>query len=151
MLIPGPGAPQLVTFRYVKPVAEASAFRRANVQSAGYCAPELVRDDLGPVTARANVYALGAILFEMLAGTPPVEGPSAEVRQRHGDGDVPSLKEVRPYLRDRAYSVIGHLLAHDPAKRADPAAAVALLEAYANDPLLANPIKPRKKPRRRRY
>ncbi len=142
VLLPRPAAPKLLTFRYVKPIDEAQAFRRANVQSAGYCAPELVRGDLGPVSARANVYALGAILYQMLAGAPPIEGESAEVRRMHARGKVPPLRETRPYMRERAYTCVSRLMTYDPAKRPDPAAAIALLEAYAKDPLLGKTITP---------
>ncbi len=150
ILLPRPAAPKLLTFRYVKPFDEARAFRRANVQSAGYCAPELVRIDLGPVSPRANVYALGAILYHMLAGTPAIEGASSEVRRMHARGKVPPLRETRPYMRERAYTTVSRLMTYDPAKRPDPSAAVALLDAYANDPLLGKTITSRKKRRRRR-
>ncbi|MEE8106638.1 MAG: protein kinase [Planctomycetota bacterium] len=150
VLLPRPAAPKLTTFRLVKPISEAAVFRRSNVQSANYCAPELVRDDLGPVTNRANVYALGALLYHMLSGLPPADGLEGDVRELHADGEIPPLKTLRPYLRDRAHTVVGKLMARDPAARPDPGTAVALLEAYANDPLLNKSITKKKRRRRRR-
>ncbi|MHC4449154.1 MAG: serine/threonine-protein kinase [Planctomycetota bacterium] len=150
ILLPRPAAPKLVTFRYVRRLEEAASFQGAKVQSGLYCAPELTRDDLGPVQSKANVYALGALLYQMLAGGPPVDGSSSEARAVHAAGEVISLKERRPYLRDRAYSVVNRLMAHKPANRADTAAAVALLEAYSNDPLVAQPLKKKRRPRGRR-
>jgi hypothetical protein len=44
---------------------------------------------------------------------------------------------------------VNRLLSHDPGRRPDPGSAVALLEAYRNDPLLTRPLKPRRKRRRR--
>lgn len=152
VLLPRPAAPKLLTFRNVRDLAEAASFRHANVQSGAYCAPELLRDDLGPVTAKANVYALGCMIYEMLAGTPPAGRQAAESRAAHAAGSFPSLKERRPALRDRAYAVVSRLMQHDPVKRADAGAAVALLEAYDTDPLLTRPLQPgtRRRHRRRR-
>jgi serine/threonine-protein kinase len=150
VLLPRPAAPKLLTFRHVKPLAEASGFRRANVQSGAYCAPELMRSDLGPVTGKVNVYALGALLYHMLAGGPPCEGTSAEARKAHAENAIPPLKARRPYLRDRAYAVVGRLMRHDPGPRAATAEAVRLLEEYRGDPLLKRPLKSRRKRPRRR-
>lgn len=149
ILLPRPAAPKLLTFRNVRSVAEAPRFRASPVQSGAYCAPELLRDDLGPVTIKANVYALGGILYHLLAGAPPVEGSSAEARAAHASGRLRPLKEVRPFLRDRAYVTVGRLLSHDQAARPEPAGAVAMLEEYASDPLVANPLRTRRKKRRR--
>lgn len=150
ILLPRPAAPKLVTFRYVRKIEEASTFQGANVQTGLYCAPELTRKEIGKVTTKANVYALGALLYRMLAGTAPVDGNSSEARQAHADGNIVPLKERRPYLRDRAYAVVGRLMAHQPRQRADTAAAVALLAAYENDPLVANPLRKKRRTRRRR-
>jgi len=150
ILLPRPAAAKLITFRNVRRIEEARSFQGANVQSGLYCAPELTRSDLGNVTTKANVYALGSLLYRMLAGVPPVLGNSAEARQAHAIRDIVPLKESRPYLRDRAYAVINRLMAHEPRQRADTAAAVALLAAYENDPLVANPLRKKRRTRRRR-
>jgi serine/threonine-protein kinase len=149
VLLPRPAAPKLVTFRHVRSIAEAPRFRTAPVQSGAYCAPELVRKDLGPVTVKANVYALGGLLYHMLGGVPPVEGDSAAAREAHAAGRLRPLKDVRPFLRDRAYVTVGRLLSHDPAVRPDAAEAVRMLEEYLADPLVTHPLKTRRKKRRR--
>jgi len=149
ILLPRPTAPKLLTFRHVRSIAEAPRFRATPVQTGAYCAPELVRKDLGPVTIKANVYALGGIFYQLLAGVPPVEGTSAEARAANAAGRIRPLKDARSFLRDRAYVAVGRLLSHDPAVRPDPAEAVAILEEYANDPLVAHPLRTRRKRRRR--
>jgi serine/threonine protein kinase len=148
VLLPRPMAPKLLTFRHVRSLAEAERFRAAPVQTGAYCAPELVVKGMGPVTIKANVYALGGILYHLLAGVPPVEGASAEARAAHAEGRLRPLKDVRPFLRDRAYVTVGRLLSHDPAVRPEPPEAVAMLEEYATDPLVLRPLRTRRKRRR---
>ena len=55
-----------------------------------YMAPEQARDgEIGPYT---DVYAVGAILFEMITGHRPVEGDtSMSIMLQHVEGEVPSL------------------------------------------------------------
>lgn len=56
----------------------------------GYMAPEQCRGQ--QVTDRADVYALGVILFELLAGDPPFKGQSpVELLIQHAEHSPPSL------------------------------------------------------------
>jgi eukaryotic-like serine/threonine-protein kinase len=95
--------------------------------TAAYMAPEQVRGDTAD--ARSDVYAAGAILFELCAGAPPFEGTPAEMRQAHLALRPPRPSEraaVPPALED----VVLRCLAKDPAARfADGGALVTALEA----------------------
>ena len=62
-----------------------------------YLAPEQVTK--GEVDARADVYAAGVMLFEMLVGRPPFEGDTPlAVAYRHVHEDVPAPSELVPEL-----------------------------------------------------
>jgi hypothetical protein len=81
-----------------------------------YMAPEVASGD--PATEAADLYSVGALLYEMLVGTPPFLGKSpAEVLQKIvGDAVVrPSIK--RGDISDELEQVILTALAKDPAKR----------------------------------
>ncbi len=85
-----------------------------------YMAPELAggREPDG----RADIYALGCVLYQMLAGEPPFTGSSARViLARHALDAVPPLGTVRPGLPVGVESVVANALQKVPADRFDTA------------------------------
>ena len=74
------------------------------IGTVSYLAPELVVD--GRADARADVYAIGVVLYELLTGSKPHEGESPiQVAYKHVHEDVPppSAKVARhPAVRRRA-------------------------------------------------
>ena len=72
------------------------------------------------VDARADLYSLGVVLFEMLTGRPPFQANSAvSLLIAHVSEEPPRLAEVRPDLpdRDHAQELLDALLAKEPEKR----------------------------------
>ena len=62
-----------------------------------YMAPEQAEGRLDLIDNRTDIYGLGAILFETLAGRPPHSGKDAtEVLQRIVSGDTPGVRSVEP-------------------------------------------------------
>jgi serine/threonine-protein kinase len=79
----------------------------------------------GPLDGRADVYALGCVLYEMLAGTPPFTGATAQaIFARHAAGQVPPLATVRPDVGDGLERIVLRALAKAPANRFPCAAAL---------------------------
>ena len=81
-----------------------------------YLAPEQV--DGRPVDARSDVYALGLLGWEMLAGRRPWQGETLHtVLQKQKSEPLPSLATLRPDIPAYLLAAIEGALAKDPAAR----------------------------------
>ena len=83
------------------------------------------------VDARSDLYSLGCVVYEMLAGEPPFTGRTAQaIMARHMQERPPSLRVVRPTVSLQVQKAIEAALAKVPADRfATAAQFVAALEA----------------------
>lgn len=67
---------------------------------------------------RSDVYALACVVYEMLCGSPPFEGPTTQaVLARHMQERVPSLSVLRPDLPDGMVRAVERALAKVPGDR----------------------------------
>jgi len=97
----------------------------------GYMAPEQARTR-GVINARADVFALGCVLFHCLTGTPPFEGDSSiSVLGKILFGEVPQVSALWSEVPEDLDALVARMLARDPALRpsdgTDLAAALAAL------------------------
>jgi Tol biopolymer transport system component len=102
-----------------------------------YVAPEQV--DGADVTAAADIYALGVVMFEMVTGRPPFVGETvlATVVKRLQE-PAPSPRTFVPSLDERWEQVILRCLERDPAHRpADPLDVIRTLEGSGALPPVA--------------
>ena len=75
------------------------------------------------VDGRSDLYSLGCVLYEMLAGHPPFIGGTAhEILARHSMDAVPSLAAARPTVPEGLERAIATALAKVPADRFSTAA-----------------------------
>ncbi len=89
-----------------------------------YMAPEQV-DGSGRLDARTDIYALGAMLFELATGRLPFEGPSAvAVAAARLTRPPPDPRASRPTLSASLAAIILRCMARDPADRFPNAEAV---------------------------
>ncbi len=72
----------------------------------------------GAVDARTDIYGLGCVLYEMLAGQPPFTGPTAEsVVFQHLNAAPPRVTLMRPGVPEAVERAIVKALAKSPADR----------------------------------
>ncbi len=91
-----------------------------------YMAPEQGMGEKVGVTA--DVYSLGCMLFEMLAGEPPFSGKNASaILAKHVMEQVPSLRIIRQSVPEEVEYAIFCALGKSPADRPQSAAAFAEL------------------------
>jgi serine/threonine protein kinase len=89
-----------------------------------YMSPEQAMGGL--VDHRTDLWALGVVFFEMLAGRPPFSAPSIEQLFRAvRSGEVPRLQDARPDVPDRVQAVISRMLQREPDDRYPDAPSVA--------------------------
>jgi len=82
-----------------------------------YMSPEQAAAEAEP-DARTDQYALGCVLFEMLAGQPPFSGTSAAaVIRQHIAAEPPPLSALRPAVPSAVAAAVRRALAKDPADR----------------------------------
>jgi serine/threonine-protein kinase len=86
------------------------------VGTPAYMAPEQVRCER-EIDARADIYALGAVLFELLTGEPPWDGESVYVVAAARLSDRPPDPRDRIELPDELAEIILRCLARDPDDR----------------------------------
>ena len=88
-----------------------------SVGTPAYMSPEQAAGDR-TLDARTDVYALGAVLYEMLAGEPPFTGPTAQaVIAKRFSGEVPQVRRVRPSVPESVEQAVTRALAPVPADR----------------------------------
>ncbi|WP_437964413.1 protein kinase [Sorangium sp. So ce260] len=104
----------------------------------GYMAPEQARGD-SPIDARTDVFALGCVLFQCLAGRPPFLGDSAlALLVKVVLEDPPRLGELRGDIPEQLERLVARMLAKEAGERpADGAAIAAELAAVASEELAA--------------
>lgn len=85
------------------------------VGTPAYMGPEHLS---GEADTRSDIYAVGCVLYEMLAGSPPFTGPTAQaILLRHATQAVPALSSVRRDVPRHIELIVTRALAKKPDDR----------------------------------
>jgi serine/threonine protein kinase len=94
------------------------------VGTAEYMSPEQINGK--PVDARTDVYALGVVLFQMLAGEVPFHSTTVQgLLYQHIYSPTPPLQEINPYVPEIVAQITAQAMAKAPEGRFQSAEAMA--------------------------
>src|SRR4051812_94186 len=116
-VIVGPGDTLKVTdFGIARAGASEMTETGSIMGTAQYLSPEQAQGQR--VGAPSDLYSIGVILYELLAGRVPFSGDSAvSIALKHVSDQPPRLAELRPDVNPRLEQAVGRVLVKDPAQR----------------------------------
>ncbi|MBN2193437.1 MAG: protein kinase [Polyangiaceae bacterium] len=131
--------------RLGSPVTLPQHDRLSTIAPAAFVAPEQILG--GPVDARTDLYAFGALVYQVITGAAPfAEGSIAQTILGHITREPPSLARMAPHgwVSDQLDDLVRSLLVKDPKKRpSDTLDVLSTLDAApARAPLAENLISP---------
>lgn len=119
------GNAYLTDFGIARMIDSAAASSNEVVGTPSYMSPEQCQGK--PATPASDIYALGAILYELLTGKPPFEGDTPlAVMTKHVREPRPSVQAVDPALPAAYDRVIARAMARQPEQRYPTAVALAV-------------------------
>src|SRR5437763_10790852 len=147
ILLDGGGEPFVTDFGLAKWLDTSTDLTRtlAIFGTPGYIAPEQAKGPAAKLTPAADVYSLGAILFDLFTGRPPFLGEHAlAVIQRASDEPAPRLRTLAPALDRDLETICAKCLEREPQARYQSAAELAQdLERWLEGrPIISRPVSP---------
>jgi serine/threonine-protein kinase len=125
-IVLSPEGAVLLDFGIARAIAESATDRLTRsgfaVGTSAYMSPEQVRGDLD-IDERSDLYSLGCVLFECLAGRPPFTAKREElVLRMHVDSTAPDMRRFRPDMPEAVAALINTALQPEKEKRWQTAA-----------------------------
>ena len=147
ILLDGRGEPFVTDFGLAKWLDTTTDLTRtlAIFGTPGYIAPEQAKGPAAKLTPAADVYSLGAILFDLFTGRPPFLGEHAlAVIQQASEKPAPKLRSLAPTLDRDLETICARCLEREPQARYRSAGDLAIdLERWLEGrPIIARRVSP---------
>jgi eukaryotic-like serine/threonine-protein kinase len=145
ILLTADGTPKIVDFGLARHFDAGPALTQSGTRmgTPSYMAPEQVIGKAGTIGPAADIYALGALLYEMVTGKPPFRGETAAETERQAvyDEPVPPSRLNTKVPRDLE-TICLKCLSKEPRRRYPSAAALAddLRRFGQGRPIQARPV-----------
>ena len=138
LLLRRDGILKIADFGIARAGGEATQLTSAGtvLGTASYLAPEQAAGK--PVTSRADLYALGAVLYELLTGTPPRKIETLAQLAGIAEEPIEPIRERAPDAPEHVEATIMRCLARNPDYR--PASAADLAASLAGEPVPATRV-----------
>jgi tRNA A-37 threonylcarbamoyl transferase component Bud32 len=146
ILLDEQGQPLVSDFGLARRVDQTGSLVQSGIEgTAEYMSPEQARAEPGAATTAADVYSLGAILYECLTGRPPFQGKSpVETLLLVLNEELTPPRSLDPRLDQDLETICRHCLQKESGRRYSSAAALAddLDNWLAGRPINARPTGP---------
>ena len=121
----GTRKPYILDFGIAREMGKSIQMTSSFAGTPAYMAPEQAKGDVEALDRRTDVYALGATLYDLLAGRPPFEGASAlaVIRQLLYE-EPPLLRKVRPDVPEDLEAIVMRCLEKEQGRRYESAKAL---------------------------
>ena len=117
------GSVKVADFGIARVMSESHTLTREALGSVHYISPEQAKG--GRVDDRSDIYSLGVVMYEMIAGRPPYNGESpVAVAIQHINGGAKMPSTLNPNIPGGLEQIIMKAMALEPAARYDSAAAM---------------------------
>ncbi len=110
------GSVKVADFGIARMMSEGNTLTKEALGSVHYISPEQARG--GRVDNRSDIYSLGVVMYEMMAGRPPFDGESpVAVAIAHINGGAPLPSTFNPNIPGGLEQIIMKAMAHDLSDR----------------------------------
>jgi tetratricopeptide (TPR) repeat protein len=142
VLIDRAGRPKLTDFGLAR-VADGGNLSRTGdlLGTPRYMSPEQALLPAAEVDHRTDIYSLGAVMYELLTGHPPADGPTAlAVLRKVADDEPVPVRERNPAVPEEVAAICTRMMAKDRDARYPTAGAVAdAIQAHVMRQMFGNP------------